>query len=132
MADSGTGRTLATKGRNPVQVWDRAPCSIHGDVGYLNHDRAWSARRRMWKKEVCEQKGGPPKKIVVIEQWICFLLGFICVAFGIWGICMKSGHQALSAYIAWLGSLYVPTLRVIAVVCLGFGVMLVRRGWAHL
>ncbi len=41
-------------------------------------------------------------------------------------------HDALSAHIAWLGSLHTPTLRVTAVVCIGLGVVLARRGWAHL
>src|SRR5258708_1424448 len=129
MAHSGAGRTLTTKGRYPVQVFDRSSGSLHGDVGY--HERALSAGRRMWKKEENEQKSAPPKTIVV-EQWICFMLGFACMAFGIWGICMEPGQHALSTYIAWLGSFYVPTLRVTAVVCLGLGVALVRRGWAHL
>jgi len=131
MAHSSPGRTLVTNGRNPVQLWDRAPGSINGHVGYLNHERAWSARPPTWKQKG-QQIGSPPRTIVVIQQWVCFVLGFVCIAFGIWGICIKSGHQALSAYVAWLGSLYMPTLRLMAVVCLGWGVMLVRRGWAHL
>jgi hypothetical protein len=78
-----------------------------------------------------EQKGASPKTTVV-EQWICFVLGFVCMAFGAWGICMRPGQYALSEYIAWLGSLYVPALRLTAVACLGLGVMLIRRGWSHL
>ena len=66
--------------------------------------------------------------VVVIEQWICFVLGLVCMAFGIWGICMKPEQDALSAYVAWLGSLYVQMLRVTAVVCAGLGVILIRRG----
>jgi hypothetical protein len=79
-----------------------------------------------------EQESAQPKKIVVIEQWICLVLGLVCMAFGMWGLCMKPEQDAFSAHIAWLGSLYMPTLRVTAIVCTGFGVMLVRRGWAHL
>jgi hypothetical protein len=60
------------------------------------------------------------------------VLGFVCMSFGIWGIFMKPEQHPLSEYIAWLGSLYVPALRVTAVACLGLGVTLVRRGWAHL
>ena len=131
MAHSGAGRTLASKGRYPVQVFDRGPGSLHADVGYLDRERALSAGRGVRKKEEDEQRRALPKTIVV-EQWICFVLGFVCMAFGIWGICMKPEQDALSAYIAWLGSLYIPTLRVTAVVCVGLGVMLVRRGWAHL
>ena len=84
------------------------------------------------KKGGDEQESAQPKMIVVIEQWICLVLGLVCMAFGIWGIYMKPEQDALSAHIAWLGSLYMPTLRVTAVACIGLGVALARRGWAHL
>src|SRR5882757_3880703 len=108
MAHSGAGRTLAAKGGYQVQ----GSGSLHGNVGYLDRECALSAGPKVRKKEENEQKGASPKAIVV-EQWICFVLGFACMAFGIWGICMKPGQYALSAYIACLGSLYVPALRVI-------------------
>jgi hypothetical protein len=41
--------------------------------------------------------------IVVVEQWICLVLGFVCMGFGMWAICMKPEQDALSAHIAWLG-----------------------------
>jgi hypothetical protein len=131
MAHSGAGRTLAAKGRYPVQIFNHGPGSLHPAVGYLDRDRASSAGRRVGKKEGSKQQGAPPATIVV-EQWICFVLGFVCMVCGTWGICMKSGQSVLSTYIAWLGSLYVPALRITAAVCLGLDVMLVRRGWAHL
>jgi hypothetical protein len=131
MAHLGISRILAAKGGYPVQGSSRDPGSLYRNVGYLDRERALSAGRGVRKKEEDEQRRVPPKTIVV-EQWICFVLGFVCMAFGIWGICMKPGQDALSAYIAWLGSLYMPTLRVTAVVCIGLGVMLARRGWAHL
>jgi hypothetical protein len=124
MAHSGAGRT------SPTKVFERGPGNLRVDVGYLNREHASSAGRRTWKKGAIERQGAPPAKIVV-EQWICFVLGFICTAFGIWGLCINSGHYALSSYMAWLGSLYVPTLRVTAIMCVGFGVTLIRRGWAH-
>jgi hypothetical protein len=83
------------------------------------------------KKEGDEQKRAQPKTTAVIEQWICLVLGFTCVAFGMWGICMKPGQDALSEHIASLGSLYMPMLRLAAVVCVGLGITLIRRGWAH-
>jgi hypothetical protein len=131
MAHLGISRILAAKGGYPVQGSSRDPGSLYRNVGYLDRERALSAGRGVRKKEEDEQRRVPPKTIVV-EQWICFVLGFVCMAFGIWGICMKPGQDALSAYIAWLGSLYMPTLRVTAVVCIGLGVILARRGWAHL
>jgi hypothetical protein len=85
----------------------------------------------MRRKGEGQQKSALPMKSVVIQQWICFVLGFVCMASGIWGICMKCGQYPLPAYIAWLGTLYVPTLRVAAVQSLVMGVVLVRRGWAR-
>jgi len=130
MADAGIGRTFGTKLLSLVQGCDRGTGSLQGDVGYLDHERTSSAGQRMRKKGGDEQKSALPMTIVVFEQWICIVLGFVCMASGIWGICMKCGQYPLPAYLAWLGSLYVPTLRVAAVQCLVMGVVLVRRGWA--
>ena len=131
MADTGTGRILATKVISPIQSYDRGTRSLHEDVGHLSRERALTVGQGMREKGRGEQESAPPKMIVVVEQWICLVLGLVCMAFGMWGICMNPEQDALSAYIAWLGSLYMPTLRVTAVVCIGFGVMLVRRGLAH-
>jgi hypothetical protein len=131
MADTGTGRILATKGISPIQSYDRGTRSLHEDVGHLSREHILSVESRMREKGRGEQESGQPKMIIVIEQWICLVLGVVCVIFGIWGICMKPEQDALSTYIAWLGSLYMPALRITAVVCIGLGVMLARRGWAH-
>jgi hypothetical protein len=132
MADTGTGRMLTTKVIFPIQGYDRVAASLHEEVGHLGRGRALSVGRGIRKKGGDEQKNAQPTTIAVIEQWICLVLGLVCMAFGMWGICMKPGQDALSEHIAWLGSLYMPTLRVTAVVCAGLGVMLIRRGWAHL
>lgn len=132
MADTGISRIVTTKVIPSVQGCDRGTGSLHEDVGYLGHERTLSVGPRMRERGGDEQKSLHPTPIVVIEQWLCFLLGLVCMACGIWGICMKPGQHALSVYIAWLGSLYMPTLRVTAVVCLGLGVMLARQGLAHL
>jgi hypothetical protein len=129
MAHSGISRIWAAKGEYPVQGSSRDPGSHYGNVAY--RDRALSARRKARKEEEKEQRRPPPKTIVV-EQWICFVMGFVCLAFGVWGICIEPGQYAPSAYIARLGSLYVPVLRVTAVACLGMGLVLLRRGWTHL
>jgi hypothetical protein len=131
MGSLGTSRMLVAKGGYSVQGSSSDPGSLYGNVGYLDRERALSAGREVRKKEDNEQRGAPPKTIVV-EQWICFVLGIVCMAFGVWGICMRPAQYALSEYIAWLGSLYVPALRLTAVACLGMGVMLIRRGWSHL
>jgi len=127
MAHSGAGRALATKGGYPVKVSG----NLHGDVGYLDCEPASSAVWTLRKGKEKEQKYAPARMIIV-EQWICFVWGFVCMAFGIWGICMKSERDALPPYIAWLGSLHMPALHVTAVACLGMGVVLIGRGWTHL
>jgi hypothetical protein len=131
MAHLGISQILSAKGGYRVQGSNRVPGSLYGNVGYRDREHASSARWRTGKKEGNERQGAPPAEIVVVEQWICFVLGFGCMALGIWGIFMEPEHDALSAYIAWLGSLYVPTLRVTAVVCIGLGVVLARWAWAH-
>jgi hypothetical protein len=132
MADTGTGRTLATKVISTIQSYDRCTCSPHGDVGHFSCERTSSAGQGVREKGGGEQESAQPKTITVIEQWTCLVLGLVCMAFGIWGIYMKPEQDALSVYIAWLGSLYMPMLRVTAVICIGLGVLLARRGWAHL
>ena len=110
-ADTSTSQILATKVISPIQSYDRGTRSFHEDVGHLNRERTLSLGQGVREKGGGEQESAQPKMIVVIEQWICLVLGLVCMAFGMWGICMKPGQHALSAYIAWLGSLYVPALR---------------------
>ena len=117
MIHSGTDRALAAKGGYPVQDFGHGPSSLRG--------------HKMRKKEEAEQKSAPANSIAV-EQWLCFVLGFACMAFGAWGICMRPGQDVLSEYMAWLRSLYVPALRLTAVACFGVGLVLIRRGWSHL
>jgi hypothetical protein len=132
MADTGIGQILTTKVISPIQGYDRGAGSLHEEVGHVSRERTLSGGRGIGKKGRDEQKSAQPTTITVIEQWICLVFGLVCMAFGMWGICMTPGQDALSEHIAWLGSLYMPTLRVTAVVCLGLGIMLLRRGWAHL
>jgi len=61
--------------------------------------------------------------IVAIEQWFCFLLGIVCMASGVWGICMSQSEDLL-------GSAFVPALWVTSAACLGVGSVLVRLGFA--
>jgi hypothetical protein len=132
MADTGTGRISATEVISPIQRYDRDTRGLQEDDGHLSCERTSSAGPGVRGKGGGEQESAQSKTIIVIEQWICLVLGLVCMAFGMWGLCMRPEQDALSAYIAWLGSLYMPTLRVTAVVCIGLGVMLARRGWAHL
>jgi hypothetical protein len=128
MADKGIDRILAIEAISPIQNYDRGTGSFYEDVGALRRERTLSVGQRVRKKGRGKPESTQPEMIVVVEQWICLVLGLACVGFGMWGICMKPEQDALSAHVAWLGSLYTPTLRVTAVVCIGLGVALVRRG----
>ena len=79
-------------------------------------------------------KNGPkdfmPSRAAVIGQWICFALGVICIACGAFGIFAKPTEDQPYASVAWLGSAYIPALRVTALLCLFMGLMLMRRGWS--
>jgi hypothetical protein len=69
--------------------------------------------------------------IVAVEQWLCLLLGLVCVVCGVWGICMKYDQELSSGYIPWLGSMYGATLRGTAAACFVSGAVLIRRGLAR-
>jgi hypothetical protein len=129
MPDTGAGRLPATTRGSSVQDADRDTCRHSGGVENLDSMPASRAGRKERSKQADKQNKVPLATIVAIEQWVCFALGITCMAFGIWGICMKCSVDTLRADIAWLGPVYVPTLRVTAVVCLVMGVLLVRRAW---
>jgi hypothetical protein len=84
----------------------------------------------MKKNRKEERKDSRFELIVAIEQWICLVLGAVCIASGTYGVFLKLSQNALPAYFAWLTTAYVPTLRVTAVACLVMGLVLVRRGLA--
>src|SRR5882757_2658869 len=122
MADTGTGRILATKVISSIQSYDRGTRSLHEDVGHLSRERTLSVGQSVREKGGGEQKNAQPTTSAVIEQWICLVLGLVCIAFGVWGLCMQPEQGALSEYIVWLGSRDMPTSRETAVVCIGLGV----------
>ena len=72
-----------------------------------------------------------PSWVADIEQWICFVLGVICIACGALGVFAKQVKGPPSGSIAWLGSAYVPALRLTALLCLFMGLLLARRGWSR-
>ena len=85
MADIGTDRILATKVTSPIQGYDRGTGSLHEDVKHLGRERTLSVRQGAREKGGGERKSAQPTTIVVIEQWICLVLGLLCMAFGIGG-----------------------------------------------
>ena len=84
MADTGIGRILTTKVMSPIQGYDRGTLSLGPGIREKGGD---------------EQKNAQPTTIGVIEQWICLVLGFTCMAFGMWGICMKPGQEIGRAHV---------------------------------
>ena len=124
-ADTDAGRISTTGSMSPIH--DDAG-SRHKDVGRLDRERLSSAEQGMKKNTKEERKGPRFGMSVAIEQWICMVLGVVCIASGTCGIFMKLSQNALPAYLAWLTMAYVPTLRITAVACLVMGLVLVRRG----
>jgi hypothetical protein len=129
MPDTRAGRSPATTCGSPVQDGDRDTCRHSGGVENLDSMPVSRAGRKERSKGADKQNKASLATIVAIEQWVCFALGITCMAFGISGICMKCSVDTLRADIGWLGPVYVPTLRVTAVVCLVMGAVLVRRAW---
>ena len=77
MVDTGTSRTLATKVISPIHGYDRGTGNLHGDVGHLSRERTLSVGQGAREKGGDERKSAQPMTIVVIEQWICFVLGLV-------------------------------------------------------
>jgi hypothetical protein len=115
----------------------RSMSQIHGDadsryqhIGRLDDEGPSGAEQGMKKSRKEARKDSRFVMIIAIEQWICVVLGVVCIASGIWGVLLKPSQNALPAYLAWLATAFVPTLRITAVACLVMGLVLVRRGLA--
>jgi hypothetical protein len=126
-AHTGAGRLSTT----------RSMSQIHGDadsryqhIGRLDDEGPSGAEQGMKKSRKEARKDSRFVMIIAIEQWICVVLGVVCIASGIWGVLLKPSQNALPAYLAWLATAFVPTLRITAVACLVMGLVLVRRGLA--
>lgn len=106
----------------------RSPVEACADIARSPRDNRVRPADNSDQKEV----GTPTNPaIVVAEQYLCLLLGLICMACGGWGICMKYSLDLSSGYISRLGSAYEPTLRLTAVACFVLGAVLVRLGFAR-
>jgi hypothetical protein len=127
MAGAGTDRISTTTDKSAVWDGSRNP---RGDVRRHDHEDTLSVVRRKERKDESEESVLPLTLIVVIEQWICLVLGIACLASGIVGIAMNPGQNDLSAGFPWSKSIYVPLLRITAAVSLALGVVLLRLGWA--
>jgi hypothetical protein len=115
-----------------TQVRPALPGRARGHQGVdkrLDHEGTLNSGRRIENKAGANQRGFLFSLIVVIEQWICLLLGIVCMVSGTLGISMTPGQSDLPAYLAWVGLGYAPLLRITAAACLALGVVLVRLGW---
>jgi hypothetical protein len=114
---------LATHGRSG------SARSRQGVDRCLDREGTLNSERRMENKASANQSSFLFSLIVVIEQWICLVLGIVCVVSGILGISMHPGQNDLPAHLAWEGLGFVPLLRITAAACLALGVALARLGW---
>jgi hypothetical protein len=127
MADTNGHRIWAATGS--FGVWGGIR-SLLGGVRDPGREGALSAGRRTEKKEKAEQNYSPfMMRVVVMEQWICMVLGITCIVSGIVGIAMNPSQNDVAASLHWSKSIYVPLLRITAAICLALGVVLVRLGW---
>ena len=125
MAFGHTGRALTTH-LGPTGKGRRSP---------TGHSRGTNGRP-LNAKQSPESTAGDgsknftPSWVADIEQWICFVLGMICIACGAFGVFTKQVKGPPSGSVPWLGSGYGPALRLTALLCFFMGLLLVRRGWS--
>jgi hypothetical protein len=98
-------------------------------VSRRSYRQSLNAKQKAESAAGDEPKDFTPARTAVIGQWICLVLGVACIVCGACGIFAKHMEGPPSSSIAWLGSAYMPTLRVTALLCLFLGLLLVRHGW---
>ena len=128
MASGDADRTLTTCFRSMGKGRDHAAGS---PTGFSRHTYGQPRNSGQKVESTAEEepKSSTPTVATVIGQWICFVLGAVCIVSGTFGIFAKHIENPPSAPVAWLGSAYMPTLRVTALLCLFIGLLLVRYGW---
>jgi hypothetical protein len=130
MASGDTVRTLTAYFRSRGRGFDHTVDSPRTRFSRRTYTRLNDAKQKEESTARDEPKDFPPLRAAVIGQWICFVLGVVCIACGALGIFANHIEGPPSASIAWLGSAYMPALRVTALLCLLMGLLLVRRGWS--
>jgi hypothetical protein len=104
--------------------------SFHKDHVSIAYDWTPEPRRGTQNTKRGEGTTRIVPRIVVAEQWLCFLLGLICVICGVCGLFMKYNQDSPFACIRWLGAAHEPILRATAIACVVVGAILVRCGLA--
>jgi hypothetical protein len=102
--------------------------SFHKHQVRIAYDRTPEPRRVGQNSKRDEGTTRIVPRIVVAEQWLCLLLGLICMICGVCGLFVKYNLDAPFAYIRWLGPAYGPILRSTAIACIVVGAVLVRCG----
>ena len=127
MASGHTGRMLTYFGS--MGEGDHAVDSLSG-FSPRTYSQPLNTKQKAESTARDKPRDFTPARATVIGQWICFVLGGVCVACGAFGIFATQIEGPPSASVAWLGSAYMPTLRVTALLCLFMGLLLVRHGWS--
>lgn len=130
MASGDTGRTLTAHFRSLGRVFDHTVDSPRTRFSHRTYTQPLNAKQKAESTARDGPKDFTPSRAAVIEQWICLALGAVCIVCGAFGIFAKPLESPPSASVAWLGSAYMPALRVTALLCLFVGFLLVRYGWA--
>ena len=122
-----TGRTVTTYFA-PMGGDDTADSP--SESSSLIHRQPLSAKQQSAKPSGNGPKDLTPSLTAVIERWICFVLGLVCIACGAFAMFANHTEKPLSASTTWLGSAYMPALRITALLCVVMGSLLVRHGWS--
>jgi hypothetical protein len=120
-----------TQFRRPDETLINIAGSFRKDHACIVHERTSEAQGR--SQNTKRDEGATPTipRIVVAEQWLCLLLGLVCMICGVYGLFMKYNQGSSNAYIRWLGPAYGPILRFTAISCIALGAVLVRQGLAR-
>jgi hypothetical protein len=102
--------------------------SFRQDHVRIAYDRTPEPRPRGQNTKRDEGSTRIVPRSVIAEQWLCFLLGLICVTCGVCGLFMKCDQDSPFACIRWLGTANGPILRSTAIACSVVGAVLVRCG----
>jgi hypothetical protein len=121
----------ASQFRRPDETLPRIVGSFHKDHARIPDYRPSELRRGGQNAKRDEGTTRIVPRIVVAEQWLCFLLGMICMICGVCGLFMKYNHDLTPlAHLRRLGPAYGAILRSSAIACFVVGAVLVRCGLA--
>jgi hypothetical protein len=98
--------------------FDRTVDSPHTRFSRRIYTQPMNTKQKAESAARDEPKDFAPSRAALIGQWICFVLGVVCIACGAFGVFANHIEGPSSAFIAWLGSAYIPALRLTALLCL--------------